>query len=143
MTERSITTSSKNRIIKWLPGLIISLAAIIFLSRMADWQQVGSAIQRIPPIYILITAFSTVVFILVRALAWRVLLVEKASLKDTFFGISIDYLVPLPLRAVNLGPSYCRQQDLRFSRSVYHCDERAFLDLGFAAVLTLITLPWR
>ena len=145
MTERSITTSSKNRIIKWLPGLIISLAAIIFLSRMADWQQVGSAIQRIPPIYILITAFSTVVFILVRALAWRVLLEEKASLKDTFFGISIGYLVNnlLPLRAGEFSRAIIIGKTTGLG--AFHVlstivIERAF-DLGFAAVLTLITLP--
>lgn len=145
MTETTLNHSPRNKILKWLPGVIISLAALIILFKMADWQQVLDAVKQIPLIYIVITACSTILFILVRALAWRVLLEEKASLKDTFFGISIGYLVNnlLPLRAGEFSRAIIIGK--KTGLGAFHVlstivIERAF-DLGFAAVLTLITLP--
>lgn len=131
---------------RWLPGVLISLVAIIAVVKFAGtWQDVAVAFGKIRWEHVAICCLMTVAFLLVRAQAWRILLGGKATSTQTFWVINQGYLLNniFPLRAgeiaravfmgriAGLNPFYV------LSTIVI---ERAF-DLAMAAGLLLSTLP--
>lgn len=131
---------------RWLPGVLISLIAIIAVAKFAgSWQDVAAAFGKIRLIHIAAVCVLTLAFLLVRAQAWKILLGGKATSSQTFWVINQGYLLNniFPLRAgeiaraifmgriAGLNPFYV------LSTIVI---ERAF-DLAMAAGLLLSTLP--
>lgn len=140
-TERK----SGSALLKILPGLVISVLAIYLLSKIVDWQQVGVVLTTISPVYILVTVVLTLAFIFVRSIGWRVLLQEKISLKESFLGICVGYLVNniLPLRAGEVARGFLigKRSGLGTLNVLSTIVIERMFDLAFAAVWLLVTLP--
>jgi hypothetical protein len=130
---------------RWLPGALISLIALYVVFRLARWEDLGPALASIRPIYILAAAGLTLLFLLVRALAWRVILGGKPTLAQTFWVYNQGYLLNniLPFRAGEIGRGVLLGQltgmgTMQVISSIVI--ERAF-DMAMAAGLLLATLP--
>ena len=130
---------------RWLPGVIISLIALFVVFRLAQWEELGPAIARIPLGFILAAVLLTILFLVVRAVAWRVILGNHASVSQTFWAINQGYLLNnlFPFRAGEFGRALLLGQAAKLSPARVLSSiiiERAF-DLAIAAGLLLATLP--
>lgn len=130
---------------RWLPGVVISLVALYLVLRLASWQDLQTAFATINPWFIVIASVLTVIFCIARAFAWRILLEDKPTVSQTFFGINVGYLLNnlFPLRAGEIGRAVLLGQTTGLG--TFHVlstiiIERAF-DLAFAALLLLSSLP--
>lgn len=130
---------------RWLPGVLISIVALFVVLRLVKWQDLGPALASIRPIYIFAAIGFTLLFLLIRALAWRAILAGKPSLSQTFWVYNEGYLLNniLPFRAGELGRAVLLGQmtglgTMNVLSSIVI--ERAF-DLAIAAGLLLSTLP--
>lgn len=129
----------------WLPGVIISLIALIVVFQLAQWEELGPAIARIPLEFIMGAVLLTLLFLVVRAIAWRAILGGKVSPVKTFWAINQGYLLNnlLPFRAGEVGRALLLAQATGFQPARVLSSiiiERAF-DLAIAAGLLLATLP--
>lgn len=130
---------------RWLPGVIISGAAIFLILRLAKWQDIGTAIQSINPLVLAASFCFTILFLVTRAMAWRTILEKKASFSQTFWGLNVGYFLNnlFPLRAGEFGRAFLVGQTSGLGTMHVLSTvviERAF-DLAFAAGLMLSTLP--
>ncbi len=130
---------------RWLPGALISLVSLYVVFRLARWEDLGPALARIRPVYILAAVAFTLLFLAVRALAWRVILGGKPTFSQTFWVYNQGYLLNniLPFRAGEIGRGVLLGQmtglgTMRVLSSILI--ERAF-DMAIAAGLLLATLP--
>ncbi|GAP10511.1 conserved hypothetical protein [Bellilinea caldifistulae] len=130
---------------RWLPGVLISLIALFVVFRLAQWDELGPAIARIPLLFILAAVLLTLLFLMTRAVAWRVILGNHASVSQTFWAINQGYLLNnlFPFRAGEFGRALLLGQAARLPPARVLSSiviERAF-DLAIAAGLLLATLP--
>ncbi len=137
--------SAWKEIRRWLPGVLISLVAIFVVLKLAEWEELGPALKTIRPIYIAAAVLLTLLFLGVRAIAWRVLLGGKASIAQTFWAINEGYLLNniFPFRAGEFGRAVLLGQATGLGTMHVLSTiviERAF-DMAFAAGLLLATLP--
>ena len=129
----------------WLPGLLISIVALVVVFRLASWQQLEVAFQAIRPINLVAAIALTMISLLTRALAWRVLLGKRTSVRKSFLVINEGYFLNniFPLRAGEIGRAIFMGKSSGLGP--FHVlstivIERAF-DVAIAAGLLLSTLP--
>ena len=132
---------------RWLPGVIISVVALVILLTLSKWNwsdliQSWQAFQWPTLVGIIVL---TVFSLLVRSALWRTLLEERTTITRTFFIINIGYMLNnlFPLRMGEIGRAVFMGGATRLSP--FHVlstivIERAF-DLVMAAILVLSTLP--
>jgi glycosyltransferase 2 family protein len=88
----------------------------------------------------------TLVWLLVRSLAWRNLLQEKASYRAVFFTLNAGYLLNnlLPFRVGEVGRAFLlgRKSPLGFWQVISSILIERALDLALAAGLLLATIPF-
>ncbi len=118
---------STRSIWRWLPGVLISLIALFVVFRLAQWEELGPAIARIPLPFILAATGLTILFLMVRAVAWRVILGNHASVGQTFWAINQGYLLNniFPFRAGEFGRALLLGQAAKLSPArvlFQHCD---------------------
>ncbi len=132
---------------RWLPGVLISLVALFVLFQFSGWDWAGLVASWAAFQWTTLAALVglTIVSLLIRAVLWRTLLEERASIAQTFFIINIGYMLNnlFPLRAGEIGRAVFMGSAAKLSP--FHVlstivIERAF-DLVMAAVLVLATLP--
>jgi len=130
---------------RWLPGIFISLVALVAVFRLVNWKDIRLDFALTHPTHVTIAVILTLISLLVRALAWRVLLGNRAGVRQAFFIINEGYMLNnlFPLRAGELGRAVFMGQASGLGS--FHVlstivIERAF-DLAVAAGLLLITLP--
>lgn len=144
MTDQTSTKKSRE-FLQVLPGLIISLAALVLIFILVDWHEVLEALKQAEYVYLLLGIPVYLVSYLLRALAWRTLLNEEASLKKVFLTMQAGYLLNnvLPFRMGELGRAFLLGRGgLGFWRVFSTIIiERAF-DLMLAAGLLLGTMPF-
>lgn len=146
MTKAKSTSAKRgNSLLRMLPGLVITIVALAALSYFVDLDALREAFAladyRWLPLVILIF-FGTLA---ARAMAWRTILEERASFKESLVVINQAYLLNnvLPFRLGELGRALILSGRARMS--FWHVFstivvERVF-DLGIAAGLLLSTLP--
>jgi uncharacterized protein (TIRG00374 family) len=129
---------------RWLPGVIISIIALVMVFRMASWENVAQVWRSVNLGLLLLAVLLTVISLVTRAIAWRILLGYRISVKNTFFAINIGYLLNnlFPLRLGEFGRSLLVGKDTGLG--MVHVlstvvIERA-LDLAFASILLLSTV---
>ncbi len=113
--------------------------------RLAQWDELGPAIARIPIHFIVAAVLLTIFFLIVRAVAWRAILGNHATISQTFWAINQGYLLNnlFPFRAGEFGRALLLGQAAHLSPARVLSSiviERAF-DLAIAAGLLLATLP--
>ena len=130
---------------RWLPGVLISIVALVVLFRLASWQELEVAFSAIKPINLAVAVALTLISLWTRAMAWRVLLGKRTSIRKSFLVINEGYLLNniFPLRAGEIGRAIFMGQSSELGP--FHVlstivIERAF-DVAMAALLMLSTLP--
>ena len=139
-------SSSKNNWKRVLPGLIISLAALVVVFSLIDLRKFGEAIQQADVRFLLLGVLSEVLWLLVRGFVWRTLLQNKASYHDAFITINEGYLLNniLPFRLGEIGRAFLMGQKahLDFWQVIPSILIERSLDLAIAVGLFLCTLPF-
>lgn len=130
---------------RWIPGLLVSVTAIIVIVKLASWPDLVTALSSFKAANLAIAILFTVASLGTRAAAWKILLDHRPNFSQTFFIINEGYLLNnlFPLRAGEIGRAVFMGQ--ASGLGPYHVlstivIERAF-DLAMAAGLLLATLP--
>jgi glycosyltransferase 2 family protein len=131
-------------ILKWLPGIIISLVVIYILLRIVNINDLQNALMSFRIETLILIVLLVVLSIAARGMAWWVMIGEKAKFQDSFFAVSVGYMLNniIPRsgeigKAVLMGAS-TEYGTLHVLSTVVV--ERA-LDLAIAAGMFLSTLP--
>jgi uncharacterized protein (TIRG00374 family) len=131
---------------KWLPGLIISLVAIILIIEYVDLGRLVDAIRSANYWLLLIFFAISLVWLSVRAIVWRTLLQNKASYKNVFLTISEGYLLNnfLPFRLGEVGRAFllARKAGLDFMEVLPTIMIERAVDVGFSSVILLGAIPF-
>lgn len=134
-----------NKAKRWLPGVLVSLIALYLVLSLANMNDLAGAFTAINPFFVAAAVICTILFCLVRAFAWRILMNRKATVGQAFFGINAGYLLNnlFPFRAGEIGRAILLGQTTKLG--TFHVlstiiIERTF-DLAFAALLLLSSLP--
>jgi uncharacterized protein (TIRG00374 family) len=131
---------------RWLPGVVISLAAIAAILYKVDLHQTVQAIRSANYWLLLIVLGISLVWLAVRGLAWRTLLRNKASYRDVFLTLSEGYLLNnvLPFRLGELGRAFLlgRKTDLGFMGVLPSIVVERVLDFAFAAAILIGAVPF-
>jgi glycosyltransferase 2 family protein len=142
MEARSTLWRSARR---WLPGLVISIVAFVVLFNLVSFKELAEAFALIKLPHILLAVFLTLVSLLTRSLAWRVLLGPQAKVSITYYVVSIGYLFNnvFPLRAGEIARALLMGRSTGLGTFYVLSTiviERSF-DLIVAAGMLLATLP--
>lgn len=137
--------SKSKKILRWLPGVVISAIAIYAVIHFTHGQDFGAAIKTVKPWFILFLVAFSILTLFARSVAWRTILGNRVNLKTSFFGVCEGYFLNnlFPLRAGELGRALFVGKSsglgtLHVLSTILI--ERAF-DIVFAASIILITLP--
>ena len=139
-------TSKLRKLLRWLPGVLISLIAIYAVLKFINPDDLKSAFSTVKPVFILILFGLDVLGLAVRGKAWQVILGGQVTYKQAFFGICEGYFLNniLPFRAGELGRSYFVGRSS--GKGTFYVlstivIERGF-DILFAAAIVVATLPY-
>lgn len=139
-------TSKLRKLLRWLPGVIISLIAIYAILKFISLDDLKNAFATVKPAFILILFGLDVLGLAVRGKAWQVILGGQVTYKQAFFGICEGYFLNniLPFRAGELGRSYFVGRSS--GKGTFYVlstivIERGF-DILFAAAIVVMTLPY-
>jgi uncharacterized protein (TIRG00374 family) len=131
---------------KWLPGVIISLAAIAAILYFVDLDRFVDAIRSANYWLLLAFAASSVVWMAVRAIVWRTLLRNRASYRDVFLTLAEGYLLNnfLPFRLGEVGRAFLlgRKAKLGFMDVFSTVVIERVVDLAFSAAILLSAVPF-
>ena len=92
-------------VLRWLLPVIITAAAIYFLSQQVDFNEVGAAFRRVEATTILSVAGLFLLSLVLRVICWFFLLEGKFTFWEAFFGINAGYLLNnvLPFKLGEFG----------------------------------------
>ncbi len=131
---------------RWLPGVIISVIAILLIIKFVDLGRLVQALRSAN--YWLLLAFVaiSVTWLAVRAVVWRTLLKNQASYWDAFLTINEGYLLNnfLPFRLGEVGRAFLlgRKAHLDFMTVLPTIVIERAVDLAFSAVILLSAIPF-
>lgn len=133
------------KVLRWLPGVVISAIAIYAVIRFSHMQDISEALKSVRLSFILVMLALSVLSLAVRAIAWRTILGRQVSFPAAFFGVSEGYflnnLFPLRLGELGRALSVGRSSGLGILHVLSTIIiERAF-DIVYAAGIVLLTLP--
>lgn len=129
----------------WLPGVLISVIALVVLFRLVSWQDLASAFSSLSPFVLIAGVGLTILSALARAQTWRILLGSRAPFLQTFHIVNIGFLLNniLPFRSGEIGRAVLMGR--ASGLGTFHVlstivIERSY-DLAVAACFLLTTLP--
>jgi uncharacterized protein (TIRG00374 family) len=129
-----------------LPGLVVSLAALVVVFSLLDLRKFWQALLQADLRFLLAGALVSLLWLFIRGFVWRTLLQDKASYRDSFFTINEGYLLNniLPFRLGEIARAFlmARKARLDFWQVVPSILIERALDLSFAVGLFLCTLPF-
>lgn len=132
--------------LRWLPGVLISLVAIVILLKVASWQDLKTALASVKVVNLAGAIALTILSLIFRAISWKIMLRGKPSVGKAFFTINEGYLLNnlLPFKLGEIGRAVLMGQSTGLG--TFHVlstivIERAF-DVGIAAGIILATLPY-
>lgn len=131
---------------RWLPGAIISILLIGAILYFVDLRAMMNAIRNANYGLLSIALALGFAWMGIRAVVWRTLLRERASLKDVFFTIGEGYLLNnfLPFRLGEIGRAFLlsRKSDMQFMEILPTIVIERVMDLGYSAIILLAALPF-
>ena len=146
MSETIQSSKSTSTLKKMLPGLVVSLAALVILFLLIDLNDVKEAIQLADYRYLLpvvVVFFGTIV---ARSFGWRTILQEQISFKKAFMTENEGYLLNnlLPFRLGELGRAFLlsRTTSLSFWEVLSTIMVERIFDVGIMAGILLFTVPF-
>jgi uncharacterized protein (TIRG00374 family) len=140
------TSLARNKWLRILPGLIVSLAALAIVFSMLDLRSFIEALEQANLLFLLVGIASQVLWLVVRAFFWRTLLQNKATYYDAFITINEGYLLNniLPFRLGEIGRAFLlgRKAKLDFWQVIPSILIERALDLAVAVGIFVSTLPF-
>ena len=131
---------------RWLPGALISILLIAAILYFVDLSAMVEAIRNANYGLLGIALVIGFIWMGVRAIVWRTLLRERASLKDVFFTVGEGYLLNnfLPFRLGEIGRAFLlsRKSDMQFMEILPTIVIERVMDLGYSAIILLAALPF-
>lgn len=138
--------STARAMLRWLPGVLVTSLAIYLLIRAIDWQVFLSTLASIPIGVLFLSILIYPVGMVLRALAWQLLLQRKVTSRAAILALNEGYFFNniLPFRIGELARAFLLGRRSRLG--VFHVlptivVERSY-DLAIAAGLLLATLPF-
>ena len=129
-----------------LPGLLVSAAAIFVLSRFVDMGELQHAFSLADFRWIPLVILPFLGTVLARSKAWQTLLEDEVRFSDAFLSLNQGYLLNniLPFRLGELGRALIlgERSGLSFWRVLSTIVVERVFDLGFAALLIVVSLPF-
>lgn len=137
---------SFSSLLNMLPGLLISALAIFILSRFVDLDELQQAFSLADFRWIPLVIFPFLGTVLARSKAWKTLLEDEVRLSDAFLSLNQGYLLNniLPFRLGELGRALIlgERSGISFWRVLSTIVVERVFDLGFAALLIVVSLPF-
>jgi glycosyltransferase 2 family protein len=131
---------------RWLPGVVISLVAILAIIHFVDLNRFIAAVRSANYWLILLSLAVSIIWLLVRAIVWRTLLRGRASYRDVFWTLTEGYLLNtvLPFRLGEVGRAFLlgRKAKLGFMDVLSTIIIERVLDVAFSAVILLSAVPF-
>ena len=131
--------------LRFVPGVLVTLLALWFLSRAVDWSRFLVTLASIPAWVLLLNVAIYLISMIARALCWQTLLQRKVSPGRAVLALNEGYFLNniLPLRLGELGRAVLLGK--RSQLGTFHVlstivVERSY-DMVFAASLLLMVLP--
>jgi hypothetical protein len=129
-----------------LPGLLLSLVSLGIIAYLIDPAQLVQALQRADYRYVLAGMGLTLLWLVVRAAAWRILLQKRATLSNAFVSLCEGYLMNniLPFRLGELGRAFLlgRKAGLGFWQVLPTVIVERTIDVAFGVGVFLSTVPF-
>ena len=127
-------------------GILISLVCLGFIFSQINLQQFADAWRLANYRWVLASMLATVAWLVVRAIAWRILLKNKAAFTHVFFAINEGYLLNnlLPFRLGEVGRAFLlgRKSGLGFWQVLPTIFIERIVDLIMAVGVFLAALPF-
>ncbi len=137
--------SSARSLLRWLPGIIVTVLAFWLLARAIDWGAFLKAVISVPVGILGLTAVVYLVSMVMRAIAWQFLLQRQVALPRVVLTLNEGYFFNniLPFRMGELARAFLMGRQSR--KGMFYVlstivVERSY-DLVIAAGLLLATLP--
>ena len=131
---------------RWLPGLVISLIAILAILHFVDLNRFIAAVRSADYWLILLSLVISILWLMVRGIVWRTLLRGRASYKDVFWTLCEGYLLNtvLPFRLGEVGRAFLlgRKAKLAFMDVLSTIIIERVLDIAFSALILLSAVPF-
>ena len=131
---------------RWLPGVVISLIAILAIIHFVDLNRFLAAIRAANYWIILVALASSIIWLLIRGIVWRTLLRERASFRDVFWTLCEGYLLNtvLPFRLGEVGRAFLlgRKAKLGFMDVLSTIIIERVFDVAFSAAILLSAVPF-
>jgi glycosyltransferase 2 family protein len=131
---------------RWLPGVIISLIAIVVIIRLVNLNRFIQAVRAANYWLILSFLVLSVIWMMVRGIVWRTLLRGRASYGDVFWTLCEGYMLNnfLPFRLGEVGRAFLlgRKAKLGFMDVLSTIIIERVLDLAFSALILLSAVPF-
>lgn len=127
-----------------IPGILISLIALIALIYLSDLEAVREAIQQVNPLTLLGGALLVVISLFTRAFAWKEILQERISLWQSYLIINAGYFVNtvLPFRLGEISRAFLLlPSGLGFWEALPSIVLERLFDFFFAFSFLFIGLP--
>ena len=129
-----------------LPGLLISLVALVILFRVIKPREILAALQQADGWLVALGMLVTLPWLWLRGKVWQTLLQGQASFRDVFLTLNEGYLLNnlLPFRLGEVGRAYLlgRKAKLNFWQVFPSVILERMFDLILAAGLLVLTLPF-
>lgn len=147
MTKQFETTNNKKSDLwRILPGLLISLAALVILLSIVDTKEFLTDLQKADFRFIPIAIVLFFLSLVTRAYGWRAILQEKISISRSFWTINEGYLLNnvLPLRMGEIGRAFLidRTSGVSFWEVLPTIMIERIIDVAFTAGMLLASLPF-
>lgn len=137
-------TKAERNWLKWIPGIFVSLIIIIILLKFVNLEDLKAALTSFSFEAIVLIILLVIMSLVARSLAWQAMIGRKARFQDSFFAVSVSYMLNNVIprsgeigKAILMGTSSGLGTLYVLSTVVV---ERA-LDLAIAAGMFLSTLP--
>ena len=131
---------------RWLPGLAISLIAILAIIHFVELNRFIAAVRSANYWLILVSLVISIIWLLVRGIVWRTLLRGRASYRDVFWTLCEGYLLNtvLPFRLGEVGRAFLlgRKARLGFMDVLSTIIIERVLDIAFSVVILLSAVPF-
>jgi glycosyltransferase 2 family protein len=131
---------------RWLPGVVISLIAIILIIKYVDLKRLVEAVKAANYWLLLVDTVVALVWLLVRGMVWRTLLRDRATFRQAFLAVCEGYLLNnfLPFRLGEIGRVFLlgRKAHLDFMEVLPTVVIERAVDLAISAVLLLGSIPF-
>jgi uncharacterized protein (TIRG00374 family) len=135
---------SKTRSRKLGLGIAISLLSIALLIWLSDLEVLRKALRQLPIGLLLVVIILIFISLCTRAFAWRTILLDRVSPRDTFLILNAGYFLNtiLPFRAGEIGRAVLLiPHGIKFWEGIPSIFIERMFDLMIAATLFAIGLP--